>query len=387
MTQELRHTLEELTGLPSTDLPFLSIYLDMVPDGSNTRQGLILLEQELRRLSDQFAAHTPEQASFAADRERILEYVHRSLPDEVRGVAIFACQGASVWHTVELQIQLETQISVDRYPHVFHLARLVDDFETCAVVLASGQNASIVVFALDGVTPVASTEASEKIKRFQQGGTAQMMFQRRTDNLIKAHIKEIGTKLAQVIERYDVAHVVFAGNDSIKGIVLDTLDEHIKSRMLDYVALDPHSNLGVVQEAIAPLLAEAERQQEQSDLDALADQLATRGGLAVAGMTDTALALSKGQVRTLLMLRSFSGTGGECVSCGMLRADERSRCPYDGGEMRAVDLREAFLARAMQQGARIQIVHTGEVLDLHEGVGAMLYYRDDAMAKENQVNS
>lgn len=387
MTQELRHTLEELTGLPSTDLPFLSVYLDMVPDGSNTRQGLIILEQELRRLSDQLEAHTPAQASFEADRARILEYVRRGLPDEVRGVAIFACQGAGIWRTVELQIQLETQVTLDRYPHVFHLARLLDDFETCAVVLASGQNASIVVFALDGVTPAASTEASEKIKRFQQGGTAQMMFQRRTDNLIKAHVKEIGAKLAQVVERYDVAHIVFAGNDSIKGIVLDTLDEQIKARILDYVALDPRSNLAVVREAIAPLLAEAERQQEQADLDALADQLATKGGLAVAGMADTALALSKGQVRTLLMLHSFSGGGGECVSCGMLRAGERARCPYDGGEMRAVDLREAFLARAMQQGARVQIVHAGEVLDQHEGVAAMLYYRDDALAKENQVNA
>jgi peptide subunit release factor 1 (eRF1) len=386
MTQELQHTLEELTALPSTELPFLSIYLDMAPDGSNTRQGLIILEQELRRLADRYEAHTPEQASFEADRARILDYVRRGVPDEVRGVAIFACHGAGVWRTVELQIRLDTEISVDRYPRVFHLARLVDDYETCAVVLASGQNASIVVFALDRVTPAASTEAPEKIKRFQQGGTAQMMFQRRTDNLIKAHIKEIGARLAQVVERYNVAHIVFAGNDSIKGIVLDTLDEHLKARILDYVALDPRSNLGAVREAIAPLLEQAERQQEQSDLDALADQLATVGGLAVAGKADTALALSKGQVRTLVMLHSFGGTGGECTTCNTLRAGDRSRCPYDGGEMRPVELREAFLARAMQQGSRVQIVRSSDLLDQHEGVGAMLYYRDDELAKENQVN-
>ncbi|HEU4327060.1 MAG TPA: hypothetical protein VFS21_28220 [Roseiflexaceae bacterium] len=387
MTQEITQVLTDLSGQPDTDLPVLSIYLNMVPDGSNTRQSLITLEQELRRLGGEFAPHTPQQESFAADQERIMEYVRRGVPDDVRGVAIFACQGTGLWQTLEFQTQLETEISIDRYPHIFHLARLNDDFETCAVVLASGQNASIVVFALDRVMPAATTEAPEEIKRFQQGGTAQMQLQRRTDNLIKAHIKDIGTQLAQVIERYNVAHVVFAGNDSIKGMVLGTLDEHIKARLIDYVNIDPKSNLDAVREAISPLLHEAERQQEQSDLDALADLLATKGGLAVAGLADTALALGKGQVRTLVMLRSFNGNGGECASCGMIQVGGVGQCPYDGGELRPADLRELFSARAMQQSARIQIVERSDLLDQHEGVGAMLYYRDDELAKENQVNS
>ncbi len=165
-------------------------------------------------------------------------------------------------------------------------------------------------------------------------------------------------------------------------MALGTLDEQIKARLIDYVNIDPKSNLDAVRETIAPLLHAAERQQEQSDLDALADLLATRGGLA-----DTALALSKGQVRTLVMLRSFSGSGRECASCGMIQAGSTGQCPYDGGELRPADLRQLFPARAMQQNARVQIVERSDLLDQHEGVGAMLYYRDDEQAKENQVNS
>ena len=44
--------------------------------------------------------------------------------------------------------------------------------------------------------------------------------------------------------------------------------------------------------------------------------------------------------------------------------------------MQQIDLREAFTARALQQGSAIQIVEENEYLDQHEGVGALLRYRD-----------
>ena len=99
-------------------------------------------------------------------------------------------------------------------------------------------------------------------------------------------------------------------------------------------------------------------------------------GLGIAGVADTALALSKGQVRMLLMRRDFAGDGGECPNCGTLRAGRRDKCPYDGAELRPVELREAFVARAIQQSADIEIVEAGDYLAQHEGVGALLRYRE-----------
>ena len=81
------------------------------------------------------------------------------------------------------------------------------------------------------------------------------------------------------------------------------------------------------------------------------------------------------------MLRGFNGTGGECVNCGMLRAGQRDTCPYDGAEMRPVELREAFTARAMQQGADVQIVEANDYLSAHDGVGALLRYRDEERSR------
>jgi peptide subunit release factor 1 (eRF1) len=381
MATELQSALQALTAYPSSEHPVLSIYLDWTPDGNGRRPALQLLEQELDAAAARLAGDAERRPGFEADHARIMEYVNRGAPKEARGLAIFACEAAGIWHALPLQAPVPTEIVIDRYPHAFQLARMIDEYETCAVVLAEGQEARIFVIALDDAEQAGATTASEKIKRFDQGGQAQMLFQRRTENLIKAHTKDIAAQLEQIIQRYDVQHVVIAGNDSIKGALMDSLTNPIRQRLIDYIHLDPTSSLKAIAETIEPLLREAERQQEADDLAELEKQLTAKGGLAAAGLSDIAMALSKGQVSKLLMLQSFAGDGGECPNCGMLRAGQRNKCPYDGADMQPVDLREAFTARAVQQGAALQIVEASDYLAEHDGVGALLRYRDDEQAR------
>jgi peptide subunit release factor 1 (eRF1) len=381
MIHNLQAALQELTACPSTDHPFLSVYLDWTPDGNGRRPSLQLLEQELDTIAARLAGDSARRAGFEADRQRIMDYLNRDAPKDARGLAIFACNGADIWQALPLQAPVETQIVADRYPHVFQLARLIDEYETCAIVLAEGQESRMFVVALNQAEQVGETAAPEKIKRFDQGGLAQMLFQRRTDNVIKAHTKDIAEQLDKVIKRFDVRHVVIAGNDAIKGMIMDSLTEPIKQKLIDYIHLDPASNLKRIIETIGPLLREAEHRQQADALAQLEKQTTAKGGLGALGVTDTAMALSKGQVSTLLMLHSFGGSGGECPNCGMLRAGQRSKCPYDGAEMQPVDLREAFAARAIQQNAALHVIDASDYLAAHGGVGALLRYRDDEQAR------
>jgi peptide subunit release factor 1 (eRF1) len=158
-------------------------------------------------------------------------------------------------------------------------------------------------------------------------------------------------------------------------MMLDALTDPIKARLVDYINFDPKANTQELMEALVPLMRQVEQEQEAAALAKLEEQHYP-DGLGLAGVADTALALSKGQVRVLLMQRDFAGQGGECPNCGTLRAGRRDKCPYDGAELRPVDLREAFVARAIQQNAEIQIVEVGDYLAQHEGVGALLRYRE-----------
>src|SRR5207237_7613537 len=106
------------------------------------------------------------------------------------------------------------------------------------------------------------------------------------------------------------------------GAIMDALPDTIKARLIDYIHLEPNSSMKTILETVEPLIRAAKRKQEADDLAELELQMTAKGGLGALGVADTALALSKGQVRTLLMLQSFSGAGGECPACGTLRAGQ-----------------------------------------------------------------
>jgi peptide subunit release factor 1 (eRF1) len=381
MATELQSALEELTAYPSTEHPFLSIYLDWRPDGNGDRQSLLILQQELDRIAERLPGSGPIYHSFQADRERIMNYVNTEAPKDAQGLAIFACDAEGVWITLPLQVPVETHIVDDHYPHTFNLARILDDNETYAVVLADSQESRIFVISLNDAKKVGETDAGEPINRFNAGGWAQMLLQRRTDNVIKAHTKDIAETLSRIVKRYDVQHVVVAGNDSIKGVVMDTMPDSIKEKMVDYINLDVRSNIKSIMEAIEPRMEEVEREQEADDIGELQDKVSTRPGMGVVGIDDTTMALSKGQARKLLVLQDFNATGGECPNCGILLPGIRPTCPYDGAEVQQINLREAFTARAVQQGVEIQVVESDEYLEQHEGIGAILWYSDAEQAQ------
>lgn len=381
METQLQSALQTLAAYAGDDAPFLSVYLDWRTDGAGKRPALRVLEDELAAAARPLADDAAHRDGFAADRERIMTYLNREAPKDADAIVIFACSERGVWTALPLQAAVDTTVAVDRYPHIFQLAQLIDDHEPCVVALAEGQEAHIFLLGLTAAEQVAETEASEKIKRFDQGGEAQMLFQRRTDNLIKAHMRDLSRQLEQIMARHDVQHVIIAGNDAIKGMVMETLTAPIAARLLDYIHLEPNSGMDAILEKVEPILREAERRNEADRLAALEEQASAPDGLGALGVSETALALSKGQVQTLLMLRSFRGSGGECANCGALRAGQRDTCPYDGGAMRPVDLREAFTARAVQQSAAIEIVEASDYLAAHDSVGALLRYRDEPQSR------
>jgi len=378
MATDLQSTVEMLTGQPSTEHPYLSIYLDWTPDGNGDRLALRTLEQELEIIAARLQDEDANLESFNTDRERILDYVNNEAPVDAQGLAIFACDAESIWEAIPLQVPVPTQIVVDRFPHIFNLARIIDDYETFAVVLVDSQDSRIFVVSLNEAEKAGEADAGENIRRFNAGGWGQMLFQRRIDNVIKAHHKEMADKLGRIIKRYGVQHVILAGNDSIKGSVREALPKQIQDMVVDFVHLDIRSNMQSIMETIEPMMRDVERQQEADDVDDLETEVNSKGGLGCVGIGDVALAITKGQVRMLLMQQDFAAMGGECPNCGTLRPGLRPTCPFDGTEMQQIDLREAFVARARQQNAVIQIVEASEFLAQHEGIGALLYYRDDA---------
>jgi peptide subunit release factor 1 (eRF1) len=377
MPQNAQELLEELTAYPSTEHPFLSVYLDWQPDGTGQRQSLKALASEFSAIDSRLDVRGPSRDSFDADRQRIMEYLDNEAPRDANGLAIFACNAEGVWFALPLMAPVPTKIIADRHPHVFELARILDDHETYAVVVAEGQEARIFVVALNRAREAASTEAPEEVNRTVVGGWSQMRYQRHIDEIIKAHMRDVADRLGRLVKRYDVQHVVIAANDSIKGAIVETLPDNLKAMVVDFITIDPRNNVDELMAELEPLMRDVERQQEADDVDTLEAQVNTKGGLGVVGVRNVAQALSKGQVRLLIMQQDFEALGSMNPNTMFLYDGFQRDDPYDGSPLEQVNLREQFTARAAQQGATIQIVdQPHEYLAQHEGVGALLWYND-----------
>src|SRR5689334_17517147 len=106
MPNEVQSVLNDLTAYPSTDHPFLSVYLDWVPDTNGRRSSAMKLEQALADISGRFAGDAERREGFEADRQRIMDYTNRDAPRDARGLAIFACGAEGVWQALPLQAQV-----------------------------------------------------------------------------------------------------------------------------------------------------------------------------------------------------------------------------------------------------------------------------------------
>lgn len=383
MNTALQTALQELAAIAAADAPVLSVYVDWSPDGNGKRPSVRVVDDELKRLGATLEERGPQRDSFDADYQRVMGYLNDDAPVDAAGLAIFACEAAGLWRPIALQAPVENDVALDSQPHLFHLARIGDDYETFAVVIVDSQESRILLVTAGDVREVGHTEASEEVRRFDAGGSAAMIFQHRTDNIIKAQTKDMAEVLEKTMRRYAVSKAIIVGNDAVKGAVMASLSPQLKDQLLDYIKLDTNAPASLLKQAIEPLMRDAERAQEAADFAALEEQLATKGGLAVAGPANTAMALSKGQVRVLVIAQSFDGQGGLCPNCGLLWADGRATCAADGGELTPVTLREAFTAKALQQSSSVQVVEQSELLDTHGGVGALLWY-NDTVVQPNQ---
>lgn len=378
MTNRLISLLRELSTLPRAERPVLSIYLDWSVDSSGQRQSLAILEQELDRHSSAIGERGPARESFNADRERVERYLTDEAPREAAGIVIFACDSQGLWETIPLLVPVETAVAADNVPQIYQLARLLDDHETFAVALAEGQQASIYILSLEAMAQVDSTAASEEVKRVDVGGWSQLRYQNHTGFVIQLHMNELAKALQDAVEHHDARHIVILTNDSIKGHVRAALPHQLQERLVDMAPYKRTDDPEQLFTYLTPLMQETERKQEQELLDRLEDQLATKGGLALAGEKDVALALLKGQVDTLLLSIAYTdGPGGECPTCGALRPGQRQNCPYDGSELQPVEMREALVSHTLRQGGQVEVISIDGALATHGGVAAILRFRDD----------
>lgn len=368
----LMDDLDELAAFEPNGFPFISLYLNLQPDQHGRDNFLPFVRKEFNARAKSFARDSLELGSFKLAATRIMSYLRNEVRPSANGVAIFACAGPDVYFkTVQLDAPIQQhKLHISERPHLYPLARVIDQHPRYVALLADTNAARLFVFNLGKV--LSSKEMYHpKLSRTQVGGWSQMRYQRHVDNYYLHHAKEVVEMLDRTVRDEAAEHIVLAGDEVIIPLLREHLPIHLGQRVIDILRLDIRTPEHEVLKETMEALREHNLQSDAEKVRLLLDEYRA-GGLAVVGLRDTARALEQGQVDELLLSASAREIGDH--SGGF---DEAVVPPGQGVSGGAPNLIAANLlvTRARNTGARVTFIEDAALLAGIGGVGALLRYQ------------
>ena len=366
--------LDRLAAFEPTELPVLSLYLNAQSDQHGRDNFMPFVRKEFRSRQKTYPLRSPERLSFDRDTERIEKYLKDELQPSANGLAIFACAGKDdFFEAVQLNAPIEEHnLYVYHQPHLYPLARLYDQYQRYAVLLADTNAARLFVFGF-GERLNEDEVKNTKVSRTSVGGWSQSRYQRHIENYHLHHAKEIVDALDHTVREDKVQQIILAGDEVIIPVLLDQLPEHLANRVVDIMRMDMTTPEHEVLTETLETLREKDAENDTERVQRLLDQYRA-GGLGVLGVHDTLAALSQGQVDELYLSAQLEEIHAEEEDIGaplVPRALEEE----SGEETRRVLLADELVTRARQTGARTIFIEDPALLGEFGGVGATLRFR------------
>lgn len=364
----LSPVLDRLAGFEPGPNPVISLYLNARSGPQGRDQFETFVKKGLRERLDRFPLHSEPRESLERDATRIERFLETELQPSVNGVAIFACDGAGLFETLQLDAPIvdEHRLFVDHEPHLYPLAKLDDQYPRYAAVVADTNAARIFVFAIGELVRQQDLK-NVKTKRHSAGGMAQNRFQRHVENVHLHHVKELVDALDRIVREDRIEQVVLAGDAVVIPMIRDQLPKHLAARVIETLALPIHAPAREVMDRTLEALRAHDAETDEQRVDRMYTE-ARSGGLGVVGPLATGQALKMGQVDELI-----------------ITAQPGRRGPGDGSETQggseeppeavSEEEAEALVTRAKQTQAKVTFIENAELLDDAHGVGALLRFR------------
>jgi peptide chain release factor subunit 1 len=199
LAQSLEERLKALALLEPGPFPVISLYLDLRPNQHGRDDYQAFVRKVLPERVKGFPLQSVERESFERDAERIHSYLQSDVDRAANGLALFACAGAELFETMQLDAPIEQHwLFIGSVPHLYPLARLMNMYPRYAAVLLDTNKARIFVFGLAAVER-SQQVAGEKTRRHSQGGWSQARYQRHIENLHLQHVKEVVENLDALV--------------------------------------------------------------------------------------------------------------------------------------------------------------------------------------------
>jgi peptide chain release factor subunit 1 len=389
-TDTLSVQLDRIAALDSGPYPVVSLYLNLQPDQHGRDNFESFLRKALADRLRTYGMDGPERHSLEQDAARIRTYME-SADRAANGLALFACSGAGFFETIELAAPIaEHRLFISDQPHLYPLARVIDDYPRYAVLLADTNAARIVLIAANSVVQTEQIEGT-KTRRHKMGGWSQARYQRHVDNYHLHHAKEVVDTLARIVADEAIPSVIVAGDDVIVPLLKAHMTKELSDKVVDVMKLDIRAPAHKILASTRAMMQEKDAQTDREHVDALLGAYRANG-LAVVGADDVRTALERGQVDELMITGTLDmiepgvgegvdpGTSAAASAAGSAHTaagQPSTGTPSARSADRTAEERTAddLMLKARQTAAKIRIVQDASLLAAVGGVGAFLRFK------------
>jgi peptide chain release factor subunit 1 len=380
---DMRSEIRKLARIEEGPYPFISLYLNTRWDDEQQRERIRLFtKNQMKNGYEQLKGKEEWQNIYLEDQgwiERFVEgLIRRSYDEGVNGVAIFSCSSTNTFFTYPSMISFENEFFLSDLPTLRPLVKLSSQYQSTLAVMVETDSARLLEISLEGLIAESSIE-SYVPGRHDQGGWAQMRYQRHIKDHMDKHQKEVAAQLTELFDTGKWKRIVLIGQDRTIASFKTFLPERVKHQITDAFSMDFSEERSRVLKRIFERLFQKEKEEVSHQIQELKERN-SRGGLATFGLEGTLETLNQGQIQTLYLLTSLSQPGGRCVQCGYLIPIHPTDfpsfpCPLCKGDMRKIDLGEEMIRSVMRQDGEVKWVEENTTLEENDGVGASLRFR------------
>jgi peptide subunit release factor 1 (eRF1) len=371
-----REQLDSLALFEPVEWPVVSLYLDLRPD----QHGRDHYAEFLRKaIPDRIRALKGDaRVSLERDAERISKYIEGQVRPAANGLAIFACSAVNdFFQAVQLEAPIEDHwLFIGSVPHLYPLARVIDQYPRYGAVLVDTNSARLFVFSL-GTSEKSGSVTNVKTRKTSMGGWSQARYQRHAENFHLHHMKEVVAVLDRMVRDEKLERIVVACDQTAKPRFMEQLPQHLADKIVDVMSLDintpEHQVLAETMESLRQHDAATDVERVEQVIGAWA-----AGGLGVVGPEATLKALAMQQVEELLITaaperlrRSKEMPAG--TAPGPVDVDTSS--PRTDVDPELLKLADDLVTGAHKNGARVRFIEDPELLNDVGGVGALLRFK------------
>jgi peptide chain release factor subunit 1 len=363
-TDSLSTQLDRLAEVDTGPYPVVSLYLNLQAGQTGRDNFEPFLRNEFDNRLRTYSVGGPERQSLEQDGAKIREYVAGVSPT-VNGLAVFACSAAALFETIELAAPIEQhRLYISDEPHLYPLARLIDEYPRFAVLLADTQSARIFVIAANHVQQTEEVQGV-KTRRHKAGGWSQTRFQRHIDNYREQHAKEVVETLGRIAAAESIDSIIIAGDEVIVPLLKAQLSKELTPKIVDVVKLDMRAPLKAILDAGMASMRAKDVETDRERVDALVSAYRA-GGLAVVGGEGVRMALELGQVEELVITADPT----------IIERAGASVAPSSGAERTPEEMiADELIVKARSTAARIRFIEDPELLAPYGGVAAFLRFK------------